>query len=42
MMFKEMIAVCSENHKKAVNTLCKPSAELLIIKAGGNLFTSRL
>jgi hypothetical protein len=33
MLFKEIIAVYSENHTKAMNTLCGQNAELLIAKA---------
>jgi hypothetical protein len=35
MLFKEIIAVYSENHKKPVNTLCGKNVGFLIIKAGG-------
>jgi hypothetical protein len=36
MLFKEIIAVYSENHTKPLNTLCGQNAELLvIIKVGG-------
>jgi hypothetical protein len=34
-LFKEIIAVHSENHTKHINTLCGQNAELLIIKSGG-------
>jgi hypothetical protein len=34
-LFKEIIAVYTENHKKPIITLCGQNAELLIIKAGG-------
>jgi hypothetical protein len=35
MLFKEIIAVYSENHMKPINTLCGKNAELLIVKEGG-------
>jgi hypothetical protein len=34
MLFKEIIAVYSENNKKN-HTLCGQTAELLVVKAGG-------
>jgi hypothetical protein len=34
ILFKEIIAVYSENHMKPINTLCGQNAELLIVKAG--------
>jgi hypothetical protein len=34
-LFKEIIAVYSENHTKPINTLCRQNAELLIAEAGG-------
>jgi hypothetical protein len=35
MLFKEIIAVYSENHMKLINTLCGQNADLLNVKAGG-------
>jgi hypothetical protein len=35
MLFKEVIAVYSENHIKPVNTLCRQNAELLTAKTDG-------
>jgi hypothetical protein len=35
MLFKEIMAVYSENHKKPADTLCGQNAELLSVKAGG-------
>jgi hypothetical protein len=35
MLFKEIIAVYSENHRKPINTAFGQNAELLVIKAGG-------
>jgi hypothetical protein len=34
-LFKEIIAVFTENHMKSINTLCGQNAELLVTKAGG-------
>jgi hypothetical protein len=31
MLFKEIIAVYSENHTKPINTLCRQNAELYIV-----------
>jgi hypothetical protein len=36
MVFKEIIAVYSENHTKPINTICVQNAMLLVAKAGGN------
>jgi uracil DNA glycosylase len=33
MLFKEIIAVCSENNMKLINVLCGQNAQLLIVKA---------
>jgi hypothetical protein len=35
MLYGEIIAVCSEIHKKLVNTLCGQNVELFNVKAGG-------
>jgi hypothetical protein len=35
MLFKEIIAVYSEEHMKHLNTLCGQYAELLNVKVGG-------
>jgi hypothetical protein len=34
-LFREIITVYSENHKKHMNTLCVQNAELLKVKTGG-------
>jgi len=34
-LFKEIIAVYTENHKKPINTLCRQNEELLIVKVCG-------
>jgi hypothetical protein len=35
MLYRELIAVCSEIHKKHTNTLCGQKVELLYLKTGG-------
>jgi hypothetical protein len=35
MLFKEIIAVHTEDHMKAISTRCGQNAELLIVKVGG-------
>jgi hypothetical protein len=35
MLYREIIAVCSEIHKKHINTLCGQNGKLLSIKRGG-------
>jgi hypothetical protein len=35
ILFKEKIAINSENHMKHANTLCGQNSELLNVKAGG-------
>jgi hypothetical protein len=35
MLYREIIAVCSENHRKHINTLCGQNAEFVDIKPGG-------
>jgi hypothetical protein len=35
MLFKEVIAVFSDNHMKPINTLSGRNAELLAVKASG-------
>jgi hypothetical protein len=35
MLFKEIIAVCSKNHTKPINTLCGQDVELISVKSGG-------
>ena len=32
MMYREIIAVCSEMHTKPINTLCGQNLDLLIVK----------
>jgi len=35
MLYREIIAVCSEIHTNDVNTLCGQNVELLNVKPGG-------
>ena len=35
MLYREIIAVCSEVHTKHINTLCGQNVELLDVKPGG-------
>jgi hypothetical protein len=35
MLFKEVVAVYSENHTKHISTFCEQNADFLIIKAAG-------
>ena len=35
MLYREIIAVCSQIHTKHINTLCGQNVELLIVEPGG-------
>jgi len=35
MLYREIIAVCSQIHTKYINILCGQNVELLNVKAGG-------
>jgi hypothetical protein len=35
MLYREIIALCSEIHKKHINTLCGQNVQLLNVKPGG-------
>jgi hypothetical protein len=35
MLYREIIAVCSESHTKHINTLCGQNVELFNVKPGG-------
>jgi len=35
MLYREIIAVCSEIHTEHINALCGQNVELLIVKPGG-------
>jgi len=37
MLYREIIAVCSEIHTKHINTLCGQNVELLNVKPGGTI-----
>ena len=37
MLYREIIAVCSEIHTKHINTLWGPNVEFLYVKPGGTL-----
>jgi len=41
MLYREIIAVCSQIHAKHINTLCGQNVELLNVKRGGTLVTTR-
>jgi len=42
MLYREIIAVCSEIHTKHINTLCGQNVELLNVKTGGIKVRSEL
>jgi hypothetical protein len=42
MLFNDVIAVRSGNRTKPMSTLCGQNAELMIIKTGETLVTTRL
>jgi hypothetical protein len=35
MLYREIIAVCSQIHKKHINTLCGQNVEFVNVKPGG-------
>jgi hypothetical protein len=35
MLYREIIAVCSEIHRKHINTLCGQNVEFVNVKPGG-------
>jgi hypothetical protein len=35
MLYREIIAVCSQIHTKYINTVCGQNVELLSVKTGG-------
>jgi len=37
MLYREIIAVCSQLHTKNINTVCGQNVEFLSVKPGGNL-----
>jgi len=42
MLCREIIAVCSQIHRKLVNTLCGQNAELLKLKLAVHILTNGL
>jgi len=42
MLYREIIAVCSEIHTKHINTLCGQNVELLNVKLVVHIVTTRL
>ena len=42
MLYREIIAVCSQNHTKHINTLCGQSVELLNVKLAVHIVTTGL
>jgi hypothetical protein len=38
MLFREIISVYSENHKKTIKTLCAWNEKLLDVKVGGTYY----
>jgi hypothetical protein len=41
MLYREIIAVCSEIHTKHINTLCGQNVEFMIVKPGGTYSNHR-
>jgi len=42
MLYREIIAVCSEIHTKQINTLCGQNVELLNVKLAVHIVTAGL
>jgi len=42
MLYREIIAVCSQTHTKHTNTLCGQSVELLNVKLAVHIVTTGL
>ena len=42
MLYREIIAVCSEIHTKHINTLCGQNVEFVIVKVVGYKATTQL
>ena len=40
MLYREIIAVCSQIHTKHINTLCGQNVELLNVKLAVNILTT--
>ena len=41
MLYKEIIAVCSQIHTKHINTLCGQNADFVKVKPGGTSSNNR-
>ena len=42
MLYREIMAVCSEIHTKHINTLCGQNVELLNVKPTGQIITNEV
>jgi len=42
MLYREIIAVCSQVHTKHINTLCGQNVKLLNVKLAVHIVTTRL
>jgi len=42
MLYREIIPVCSQIHKKHINTVCGPNVELLNVKLAVHIVTTGL
>jgi len=42
MLYREIIAVCSEIHKKHINTLCEQKVEFVKVKLAVHIVTTGL
>ena len=42
MLYREIMAVCSEIHTKQINTVCGQNVELLNVKLAVHIMTTRL
>jgi len=42
MLYREIMAVCSQIHKEHINTLCGQNVELLNVKLAVHIVTIRL
>jgi len=42
MLYREIIAVCSQIHTKHISTLCEQNLELLNVKLGVHIVTTEL
>jgi len=42
MLFREIIAVCSQTHTKHINTLCGQDVEMLSVKLAVHIVTTGL